>query len=133
MSVEDTLNRNLDLTQFEQSELSKYDKIYTVGEIRINKQKEVCDKEGFYDAKIGEQIGYRYKVLSVIETGVFGRVLKCLDEKEGIEVAVKLSKNTREEQHYALHESNLLKKIQIRSDDPNKNGIVKMLDSFTFH
>ena len=52
--------------------------------------------------------------------------------KTGNEVALKLSKSDKSEAHYALLESLLLKKIQIQSDDPDSNGIVKMLDSFTF-
>ena len=67
-----------------------------------------------------------------IETGVFGRVIKCVDMRTGNEVALKLSKSDKSEAHYALLESKLLKKIQIQSDDPDTNGIVKMLDSFTF-
>ena len=63
---------------------------------------------------------------------MFGRVIKCMDIKTGNEVALKLSKSAKSEAHYALLESKLLKKIQIQSDYPDANGIVKMLDSFTF-
>ena len=71
------------------------------------------DKDSFYSASSGEQIGYRYIALKEIETGVFGRVIKCVDMKTGSEVALKLSKSDKSEAHYALLESKMLKKIQI--------------------
>lgn len=33
---------------------------------------EVVDGEGYYRAKIGEHIGYRYQVTEIVDKGAFG-------------------------------------------------------------
>lgn len=54
----------------------------------------------------------------------------CYDIKTGQDVALKLSKNKKAEVENAAVEAKLLKKIL--GNDPDKNGIVKMLDYFPF-
>ena len=55
----------------------------------------------------------------------------CFDMKEGgRSVAVKISKNKKQEVDNAVVEARLL--ARINSKDPDKYGIVKMLDSFHF-
>ena len=54
----------------------------------------MADAEGYYRARIGEQIGYRYLVNEIVDKGAFGQVVKCFDLKEGgKEVAIKISRN----------------------------------------
>jgi hypothetical protein len=50
------------LTMFEKTELSQFDSIYGVGSIRRVSLQEIADSEGYYRAKVGEQLGYRYVV-----------------------------------------------------------------------
>lgn len=78
----------------------------------------------------GEQIGYRYCVSKVIDAGAFGQVCMCIDMKNNIDVALKISKNKKSEVENAAVEAKLLKKIL--GNDPDKFGIVKMLDYFSF-
>ena len=81
---------------FEKTELVQYEQIYTIGEYRRHTLQEVADAEGYYRARIGEQIGYRYVVQKIVDKGAFGQVVMCCDVKEGNkEVAVKISRNKK--------------------------------------
>jgi len=98
-----------ELTPFEMSELTTYDFIYTVGSVRVEGMRQISNREGFYNAHIGEQIGYRYWIDKIIDSGAFGLVLRCFDMKiEGQLVAVKLSKNKKQETDNASVEAKLL-------------------------
>ena len=59
-----------------------YDKIYTIGRVRRQNQYSLSDKEGNYSVLSGEQLGYRYEVISIIDSGAFGTVLRCSDFKD---------------------------------------------------
>ena len=54
------------------SELTTYDFIYTVGSVRVEGMRQISNREGFYNAHIGEQIGYRYLIDKIIDSGAFG-------------------------------------------------------------
>jgi hypothetical protein len=43
-----------------------------VGRVRRSNQYSIADKEGFYTARIGEQLGYRYEIKKIIDKGSFG-------------------------------------------------------------
>lgn len=83
------------LTNYEKSELSRFQYIYTVGSVRVHNRSQISDgKSGLYRFAPGEQIGYRYQVESSIDAGSFGQVLKCLDMREnGNPVAIKISRD----------------------------------------
>lgn len=67
----------------------------------------------------------------IIDAGAFGQVVRCIDMKDnGKTVAIKLSKNKKQETDNACVEAKLLKRIL--GKDPDKFGIVKMYDSFFF-
>ena len=113
------------------TELTAYDFIYTVGSVRVQGMRQIVDRQGFYSAHIGEQIGYRYLIEKIIDSGAFGQVVKCIDMKEsGRSVAVKISKNKKQDTDNASVEAKLLKRIL--GKDPDRFGIVKMLDYFYF-
>jgi hypothetical protein len=57
---------------FEKTELHQFEQIYTVGSYRRESLKEVVDAEGYYRARIGEQIGYRFLVSDIVDKGAFG-------------------------------------------------------------
>lgn len=61
-----------ELTPFEQSELSRFPSIYTVGSVRINSKSQIRLSDGSYKISVGEQIGYRYLVDQVLDAGAFG-------------------------------------------------------------
>lgn len=120
-----------ELTAFEMSELTAYDFIYTVGSVRVDRLSQVQAREGFYQARVGEQLGYRFMVEKVIDAGAFGQVVRAIDMKDsGMPVAIKISKNKKSETDNARVEARLLKRIL--GKDPDKYGIVKMYDSFQF-
>ena len=77
---------------------------------------QTTSKDGFYKVKVGEQLGYRYKVLSIIGTGTFGTVVKCIDAKERKEVAVKICTNLSGDEN-ASNEIKMFKKIKIRGGE----------------
>jgi hypothetical protein len=97
LSPSEALYRYQDeLTPFEKSELILFNQIYAVGSFRRQSLQEVVDAEGYYRARIGEQIGYRYLVADIVDKGAFGQVVKCIDIKDGgREVAVKISRNKK--------------------------------------
>lgn len=85
-----------ELTPFEMTELTGQEFIYTVGSVRVQGMRQIVNREGFYNAHVGEQIGYRYLIEKVIDAGAFGQVVQCIDMKEsGQSVAVKISKNKK--------------------------------------
>lgn len=69
-------------------------------------------------------------MVKIIDAGAFGQVCMCHDIKNGLDVALKISKNKKAEVENAAVEAKLLKKIL--GNDPDKFGIVKMLDYFPF-
>ena len=80
---------------------------------------------------MGEQLGYRYLIEKIIDAGAFGQVVRCIDMKLGGKiVAVKISKNKKQETDNASVEAKLLHRIL--GKDPDKYGIVKMFESFYF-
>lgn len=120
-----------ELTPFEKSEVASFDFIYTVGSVRVSSIRQVSRQDGFYIARVGEQIAYRYLVDKIIDAGAFGQVVKCIDMKDsGRPLAIKLCKNKKKETDNARVEAKLLKRIL--GKDPDKYGIVKMFDSFYF-
>lgn len=85
-----------ELTQFEMTELTSFDFIYTVGSIRVSSMRQKYDKDGFYLARVGEQLGYRYLIDKIIDAGAFGQVVRCIDMKDsGRTLAIKISKNKK--------------------------------------
>jgi len=113
------------------TELTTYEFIYTIGSHRVHTMRSVAGRDGFYSAHVGEQLGYRYQVEKIIDAGAFGQVMRCIDMKEaGRTVAVKISKNKKQDMDNASVEAKLL--MRINSKDPDKYGIVKMSDSFNF-
>lgn len=83
------------MTEFEKIELGNYSRIYTIGKVRRDNQTAIANQDGFYNAREGEQLGYRYLIKKVIDNGNFGQVACCIDNADPNkkEVAVKIAKN----------------------------------------
>lgn len=114
-----------------------YDKIYTIGNVRRQNQFQLADNDGNYVTEIGEQLGYRYEVTRVIDSGAFGQVLQCIDHKDSKKrsVAAKISKNKKADVDNANVEIKLLKKLsklEIGDDSEGYDRIVKITHSFNF-
>ena len=98
-----------ELTPFEMTELTTYNFIYTVGSVRVEGMRQIANRDGFYKAQIGEQLGYRYLIEKIIDAGAFGQVVRCIDMKDGgRSVAVKISKSKKQDTDNARVEAKLL-------------------------
>lgn len=60
------------LTEFEKIELGIYERVYTIGKVRRSNQYQIADREGYYHAEVGEQLGYRYEITKIVDQGAFG-------------------------------------------------------------
>ena len=60
------------LTELEKIEIGIHDKIYTIGNVRRHSQYQLADKDGYYLTQVGEQLGYWYEVVRIIDQGAFG-------------------------------------------------------------
>lgn len=60
------------LTEFEKIEIGIHDRIYTIGTVRRQNQYKLANHEGYYMLEKGEQLGYRYETVKVIDQGAFG-------------------------------------------------------------
>ncbi|GFH23552.1 protein kinase domain-containing protein, partial [Haematococcus lacustris] len=62
------------------------------------------DKDGHYVYELGENLSSRYKILSKMGEGTFGRVLECWDRKHRDYVAIKVVRNIDKYRHAAMIE-----------------------------
>lgn len=69
------------------------------------------DSNGDYQVVPGDHIAYRYEILGVLGKGSFGKVLKCIDHKNGKLVAVKLIINRKRFHMQALVEADILRTL----------------------
>ncbi|XP_061772630.1 dual specificity tyrosine-phosphorylation-regulated kinase 4-like [Nerophis ophidion] len=129
------------LTLYEQMEIKDYKKIWYIGkkESKIQSRTQTVseeaesfdDDQGFYKARIGDHLAYRYEILRVIGTGFAGKVLKCKDHKTTMLVAIKIFRNTAEGHEFAEAELKVLKSLQ-KLDKSNKANMVHMKEFFHF-
>merc|ERR1719151_236570 len=81
-----------------------------------------------YDAKY---IG-RYKIISELGEGTFGKVVKCEDLYKGRMIAIKIIKNVKKYREAAKLEINVLNKLA-KYDPKGANLCVLMYDCFDYH
>lgn len=87
------------------------------------------DGDFLYEA--GDQINYRYEIVSKLGRGAFGVVLKCIDHKTKDVVALKILKNKKKLHKQGKIEIKLLEILRDNDTEDLKN-IVFIKDSFTF-
>lgn len=97
----------------------------------------MADRDGNYLVLHNEQLGYRYEVVKVIDTGAFGQVILCVDHKDPKKryVAAKISKNKKFDVDNANVEIKILKKLNTLQPCENILGhdkIVVIKDNFKF-
>jgi dual specificity tyrosine-phosphorylation-regulated kinase 2/3/4 len=70
------------------------------------------DDRGDYQIVIGDHLAYRYEIVDVLGKGSFGQVVRCVDHKTGVLVAVKIIRNKKRFHQQALVEVNILQKLK---------------------
>jgi dual specificity tyrosine-phosphorylation-regulated kinase 2/3/4 len=78
------------------------------------------DERGDYNIVEGDHLAYRYEVVDLLGKGSFGQVVRCVDHKTGILVAVKIIRNKKRFHQQALVEVNILKKLREWVCNPNR-------------
>jgi len=111
------------ITEVEKEEIVKYTHVYFLGE-RHNKpdfsmpDADTAHNGGFDDASgnyklfPNDQIAFRYEVISMLGSGSFGQVVKCMDHKTGEEVALKVICNEERRAAQARIECQILEYLE---------------------
>ncbi|KAI5286582.1 hypothetical protein KEM54_006664, partial [Ascosphaera aggregata] len=133
--------RHADLNMFEKGEIIDFKEVYFTGTDKAKKHVGDLhasaanfgydDDRGDYNIVIGDHLAYRYEVIDVLGKGSFGQVVRCIDHKTGVLVAVKIIRNKKRFHQQALVEVNLLAKL--KEWDPHKrHSVVNFTQSFYF-
>eukprot|EP00796_Vickermania_ingenoplastis_P005253 gene5253-3764_t len=89
------------------------------------------DENGHYRVAVGDHIAYRYEVLKELGRGTFGVVVKALDHKKRINVAVKIIKGKPSYTKQAKEEVKILELLG-RDDPKDEAHVVRLLDTCFF-
>ncbi|KAI1372897.1 hypothetical protein F4677DRAFT_237605 [Hypoxylon crocopeplum] len=129
------------LNIYEKGEIVDYNDIYfcgtqnaskVVGDLSSNLPNFGYDDErGDYTIISGDHLAYRYEIVDVLGKGSFGQVVRCIDHKTGVLVAVKIIRNKKRFHQQALVEVNILQKLR-EWDPQNKHSMVNFTHSFYF-
>lgn len=124
------------LTPYEKDEIVNFSEIYYLGRrnCKITPSLDDPNNMGFDDENnnanliVGDHLAYRFEIQELFGSGAFGQVIKCVDHKLKIPVAVKVIVNTDQMHEQGRIEAQILAAI-------NKAGsrhIVKAYDFFIF-
>ncbi|KAI0842454.1 hypothetical protein F5Y06DRAFT_127777 [Hypoxylon sp. FL0890] len=129
------------LNIYEKGEIVDYNDVYfcgtqnaskVVGDLNSNLPNFGYDDErGDYTIVPGDHLAYRYEIVDVLGKGSFGQVVRCIDHKIGVLVAVKIIRNKKRFHQQALVEVNILQKLR-EWDPQNKHSMVNFTHSFYF-
>ncbi|CAA6666258.1 unnamed protein product [Spirodela intermedia] len=89
------------------------------------------DRDGHYVFELGEDFTPRYKILSKMGEGTFGRVLECWDREKREHVAIKVVRSINKYRRAAMIEIDVLN-ILARSDK-GRSRCVQILRWFDYH
>ncbi|KAF6169599.1 hypothetical protein GIB67_003967 [Kingdonia uniflora] len=87
------------------------------------------DREGHYVFSLGENLSPRYKILSKMGEGTFGRVLECWDRHTQELVAVKVIRSIRKYRDAAMFEIEMLEHL---AKNGGGSGCVQMRNWFDY-
>ncbi|KAK4191211.1 hypothetical protein QBC35DRAFT_487645 [Podospora australis] len=129
------------LNIYERGEIVDYKDVYfcgtqnaakVVGDVQSDRPNFGYDDErGDYTIVPGDHLAYRYEIIDVLGKGSFGQVVRCIDHKTGVLVAVKIIRNKKRFHQQALVEVNILQKLR-EWDPKNKYSMVNFTHSFYF-
>ncbi|KXX76507.1 Dual specificity protein kinase pom1 [Madurella mycetomatis] len=129
------------LNIYERGEIMDYKDVYfcgtqnaakVVGNVQSDAPNHGYDDErGDYTIVPGDHLAYRYEIIDVLGKGSFGQVVRCIDHKTGVLVAVKIIRNKKRFHQQALVEVNILQKLR-EWDPKNKFSMVNFTHSFYF-
>ncbi|KJZ76321.1 hypothetical protein HIM_04403 [Hirsutella minnesotensis 3608] len=129
------------LNIYERGEIIDFDDIYfcgtqnaqkVVGDVQSNSPNFGYDDErGDYSIVPGDHLAYRYEIIDILGKGSFGQVVRCIDHKLGVLVAVKIIRNKKRFHQQALVEVNILQKLR-EWDPKNKHSMVNFTQHFYF-
>ncbi|EEF45929.1 serine/threonine-protein kinase AFC3 isoform X2 [Ricinus communis] len=89
------------------------------------------DREGHYVFNLGENLTPRYKILSKMGEGTFGRVLECWDRQTREYVAIKVVRSIRKYRDAAMIEVDILQKIA-KNDQISTSRCVQIRNWFDY-
>ncbi|KAL8418870.1 hypothetical protein RB594_002175 [Gaeumannomyces avenae] len=129
------------LNIYERGEIVDYNDIYfcgtqnaakVVGDLKSSVPNFGYDDErGDYTIVPGDHLAYRYEIIDVLGKGSFGQVVRCIDHKTGVLVAIKIIRNKKRFHQQALVEVNILQKLR-EWDPKNRHSMVNFTHSFYF-
>ena len=70
------------------------------------------DDRGDYSIAVGDHLSYRYEIIDILGKGSFGQVVRCIDHKTGVLVAIKIIRNKKRFHQQALVEVNILQRLR---------------------
>lgn len=88
------------------------------------------DERGDYTIIPGDHLAYRYEIIDVLGKGSFGQVVRCIDHKLGVLVAIKIIRNKKRFHQQALVEVNILQKLREWVSSCSRSGAVAWLTRF---
>ncbi|XP_031405116.1 serine/threonine-protein kinase AFC3 isoform X2 [Punica granatum] len=88
------------------------------------------DREGHYAFSLGENLTPRYKILSKMGEGTFGRVLECWDRQTKEYVAIKVVRNVAKYRDAALVEVDILQ--HLAKNDNGSSHCVQICNWFDY-
>ena len=90
------------------------------------------DDRGDYTIVPGDHLAYRYEIIDVLGKGSFGQVVRCIDHKSGVLVAVKIIRNKKRFHQQALVEVNILQKLREWVSFPGVSAAMGIAATNTF-
>jgi dual specificity tyrosine-phosphorylation-regulated kinase 2/3/4 len=133
-----TLHRE-SMIEYELTEVFDYIFVYYIGVLsaklqlldfnKINYGWDDCKQ--FYIVKPHDHLAYRYEVLSILGSGAFGRVYRCIDHKNNEEVAVKILRNKQKCHKQGVIEAKILSLLN-KPNEESAKYIIKFKEYFTF-
>lgn len=127
------------LSTYELTEINGFPSIYFVGRSTSSStsigNRGASQNFGFdilpschYKTQVGDQIAYRYEIISIFGRGSFGEVVKCIDHKTNSPVAIKILVNTP-----LMHRQGSIEiQNMLMVNKMNSPGVAKVTDSFIF-
>lgn len=114
--------RMAQLNIFERGEIVDYKDIYFCGTKDAKKHvgglsTDVAnfgydDDRGDYNIVTGDHLAYRYEIIDILGKGSFGQVVRCIDHRTGVLVAIKIIRNKKRFHQQALVEVEILQKLR---------------------